>query len=125
MSERRKRILVVEPNGDWRDLIAFVLGGCGYEVIIAKADLNVTDQAAAARPDLVLLDIGRDAMRIHAVIRELKINPLTRELPVIAETVRGEEECAREASTAGAEAVLYKPYDLGDLPLILRQNLRT
>jgi CheY-like chemotaxis protein len=124
MTEHRKKILVVEPNGDWRDLVSFVLSGCGYEVIIAKADVNVTDQAAAACPDLILLDLGCDAMRGHAVIRELKINPLTRELPVIAETVRGEEQCARDASTAGAEAVLYKPYDLGDLPLILRQNLR-
>jgi CheY-like chemotaxis protein len=122
VAEARIRILVVEPNGDWHDLINFVLAGCGYDIVNAQIDLNVTDQAEASHPDLILLDLGPDDKRSEGILRQLKTNPLTREIPVITETAAGEEERARHAMAAGAEQVLYKPYDLGDLPNIVQKK---
>jgi CheY-like chemotaxis protein len=123
MEGKRQKVMVVEPSGDWRDLITFVLGGCGYDVVNVRA-CNVVAQAATVRPDVILLDLAMTEPDGDPILQRLKTSPLTRAIPIITETVRGEEERGRQAIDGGAAEVLYKPFDLSDLPFALERNLR-
>jgi sigma-B regulation protein RsbU (phosphoserine phosphatase) len=119
---RKKKILVVEDENDWRDLITMVIVRSGYEVIQAATKSEAMNQAAAANPDLILLNLGVPGIGVDNIMSQLKINPSTRDIPVIVETVQVDNPDVRLAVRAGAKEVLCKPFDLGDLPGILRNH---
>jgi len=119
---RKKKILVVEDENDWRDLLTMVIGRSGYEVIQATTGSEAMVQAAAANPDLILLNLGVPGIAADNIMSQLKLNPSTRDIPVIVETVQVDNPNVRLAVRAGAKEVLCKPFDLGDLPGILRNH---
>lgn len=119
-----KKILIVESKDEWRDLLALVARRSGYEVIEASTGEKAIDQAMAVNPDLILLDLGLPKMGGIEVIQQLKTDLVAKNIPVIVETFYGDNVYhVRDAIKAGAKEVLYKPFDLSDLPSILRQNL--
>lgn len=118
-----KKILIVENGDDWRRLLAFVIQHSGFEVIEATTGPKAIDQAMAANPDLILLDLSLPEMSGIEVIKQLRMDLVTKNIPVVIETAYGDETSVRQAIKAGAREVLYKPFDLSDLPSIVRQNL--
>lgn len=85
------RILVVDDEPDFLKFIDEVLKQEGYVVTTAETGPDALTQAAASRPDLILLDWnlpGKDGLE---VCRLLKEDPATRGIPVIMLTVRGRE----------------------------------
>ena len=118
----KKKILLVEEEDDWRDLLTMVIARSGYEVIQAATGSEGMIQATAANPDLILLNLGVPGIRADNIMSQLKINPSTRDIPVIVETVQVDNPDVRLAVRAGAKEVLCKPFDLGDLPGILRNH---
>ena len=118
----KKKILLVEEEDDWRDLLTMVIARSGYEVIQATTGSEAMIQAAAANPDLILLNLGVPGIGADNIMSQLKINPSTRDIPVIVETVQADNPDVRLAVRAGAKEVLCKPFDLGDLPGILRNH---
>jgi DNA-binding response OmpR family regulator len=120
---RKKRILVVEDENDWRDLLTMVIDRSGYEVIQAATGSEAMLQAAAANPDLILLNLGVPGTGADNIVSQLKLNPSTRHIPVIVQTDQVNNVDVRLAVRAGAKEVLCKPFDLGDLPGILRNHL--
>jgi CheY-like chemotaxis protein len=120
-----KKILIVEDAGDWRELLRQVIGRSGYEVLEVDSGQEAIDQAAAVHPDLILLDLGLPAMNADQIIRNLRTNFSTKDIPVIAQTMFDDYTGARLAIEAGAKEVLYRPFDLSELPTILRRHLPT
>ena len=118
-----KRILIVEDGGDWRELLTRVIDRSGYQVIETSSGLEAIDQAKALHPDLILLDSGTPGMRVDQVIRELRMDLSTKDIPVIVQTAFDDHNGARYATESGAKDVLYKPFDLSELPAILRKHL--
>jgi len=119
---RQKTVLVVEDENDWCDLLTMVIGRSGYEVIQATTGSEAMIQAAAANPDLILLNLGVPGIDAANIMSQLKLNPSTRDIPVIVETEQVNNLDVRLAVRAGAKEVLCKPFDLGDLPGILRNH---
>jgi two-component system, OmpR family, KDP operon response regulator KdpE len=119
---RNRKILVVDDKDDWCDLLMMVIRRAGYEVIQAATSSEAMIQAAGAKPDLILLNLGVPGMDTDNIMSQLKINPSTRDIPVIVETVQADNPNVRRAVSAGAKEVLCKPFDLGDLPGILRNH---
>jgi response regulator RpfG family c-di-GMP phosphodiesterase len=85
-----------------------------FEVVdVALAEAANADEAARALelslPDVVVLDVGMPGVDGLAFCRRLKADPSTREVPVVLLT--GADEATREAAqTAGAEALIRKPF---------------
>ena len=119
-----KKVLIVEDEGDWRELLRRVISRSGYEVIEVNSGVKAIDQAMAVHPDLILLDLGLPGrMSADQIIGELKMNSSTNDIPVIVQTTDNDQTRLRHAMEAGAKQVLVKPFDLSELPAILRKHL--
>jgi two-component system cell cycle response regulator DivK len=104
-----KRILVVEDNPRNLKLVRVLLEGEGYEVLETGHGERVVHLARSWRPDLILMDIQLPGMDGLAATRELKADPATRDIPIIAMTalaMKGDRERALEA---GCDAYIRKP----------------
>ena len=111
----KKKILLVEEEDDWRDLLTMVIARSGYEVIQAATGSEAMIQATAANPDLILLNLGVPGIRADNIMSQLKINPSTRDIPVIVETVQVDNPDVRLAVRAGAKEVLCCDRDAAGL----------
>ena len=66
------RVLVVEDNVDAADSLSLLLRLYGHEVQVARSGPTALEMASAARPDVVLLDIGLPGMDGYEVAKRLR-----------------------------------------------------
>jgi CheY-like chemotaxis protein len=108
---RGSLILVVEDNEANQLLARAVLELEGYRVEVAGSAAEALDLIRACAPDLVLMDIqlpGKDGL---SLTRDLKADPTTNDIPVVALTAHamtGDREMALKAGCAG---YISKPID--------------
>lgn len=106
-----KRILLIEDNAVNRRLAQFLLKSKGYEVWEVTSALEAFDSLKEKRPDLILMDIQLPGMDGLTATRQLKADPSTRDIPVLAVTsyaMKGDEAKAFEAGCSG---YVTKPID--------------
>ncbi|HKI37080.1 MAG TPA: response regulator [Gemmataceae bacterium] len=118
----RRRVLVVDDNTDAAHSLAMLLGMMGYETSTANDGPAALREAAAARPDVVLLDIGMPGMSGYEVARELRRTPGLSAALLVAMTGWGQEEDRRRSLEAGFDRHLVKPVDLAALEQILAEE---
>ena len=118
------KILVVEDEAPVREMICFVLRQNGYETIDA-ADADVArEQLAITSPDLILMDWMLPGISGVELTREVKQNSLTRDIPVIMLTARGEEDDKVRGLECGAEDYVTKPFSPRELTARIKVILR-
>src|SRR5438874_3314220 len=81
-------VLVIEDEKEIRDLVRYNLEKAGYRVTAAGDGEEGMRQAFAARPDVLVLDLMLPGVNGLEVLREVRSEPLTRELPVLVLTAR-------------------------------------
>jgi CheY-like chemotaxis protein len=121
MANRKETVLVVQQKTDWRDLLIHVIERCGYGVIAVDNPEGIIESATHGL-DIILLDLELVKEQAEMLIPQLQNCPSTQQIPIICEIRYGNDSLARRAIQAGAKEILYKPFDLSDLPSILRQN---
>lgn len=105
-------ILVVEDNAVNRDVIGRRLERKGYTVRFAIDGPSGIDAAAEVKPDLILMDIGLGEMDGCEATRQIKANPETAAIPIIALTASAFETDRKRALEAGCSDFDTKPVDL-------------
>lgn len=105
----QKRILLIDDDPDNRDLIRFVLKKAGYEVLETYNGVIGIELAHKEMPDMVLLDLAMPEMDGWEVARRLKTDPDTKQIKIVALTVRTLAEDRRQAIEAGVDGYLTKP----------------
>jgi two-component system cell cycle response regulator DivK len=118
-----KKILIIEDNADWRELLMIFLRKLGYDVIAAETGEDGVAQAFAMRPDLVLMDLGLPRMSGDQATAQLKANPTTKDVPVIVQTAFGMGISAKRAMEAGALEILHKPITMTEIENVLCKYL--
>lgn len=106
-----RRILIVDDNPTNLRLAASVLELEGMQVDQAVDASEALARLAHELPDLILMDIALPGMDGLTLTRQLKADPRTRGVPVVALTafaMKGDEEKARDA---GCDGYLTKPID--------------
>lgn len=83
-----------------------------YRVKLASSGSKALQLAAAAPPDIVLLDIMMPEMDGYEVCRQLKSDPATSQVPVIFLTAKSETEDEERGFAAGAVDFIHKPISL-------------
>jgi len=122
MTERL--ILVVEDERPIRELISLALTRGGFAVAEA-GDVPEAQQAIAAQPpDLVLLDWMLPNISGIEFARTLRRDELTRDLPIIMLTARGEEEDRIGGLDAGCDDYIAKPFSPRELVARIRAVFR-
>jgi CheY-like chemotaxis protein len=107
----RARILIAEDNRINLVLVEYLLTTAGHETRAAGDGVEALRLARQWRPDLVLCDLQMPELDGYAVLRELRADPLLREVPVIALTAFSRESDRANVITAGFDAYLSKPID--------------
>ena len=105
------KILVIEDDATFLDLVRVHLSGEGHEVIMAEDAAIGLRAVIADRPDLVVLDIFVPYLDGFEVLAALQSDPATRGIPVIVLTGHGDDETFARARQLGAAAFLTKPVE--------------
>lgn len=89
------------------------------QVVEAADGAEGLAKAKSVRPDLVLADINMPVLDGFGLLKGLKSDPDTRDIPVVMVTVEGEDWVSREAISLGAAGLLAKPFTLESFMEIL------
>jgi len=114
-------LLLVDDEVQIRRLLRITLEGGGYRVAEAETGASGLTEAAALRPDLVILDLGLPDLPGPEVLRRLRE---WSQVPVLILSVRGGEGDKIGALDAGADDYLTKPFGGGELLARVRVMLR-
>jgi len=104
-------VLVVEDNPLNRELVVDLLEGAGYTVLQADEGVGLLERVRAGQPGLILLDLQLPGLDGVTLARQLKGDPATREIPVVAMTAYARLEDQERALEAGCDGYLRKPLD--------------
>ena len=87
-AQMTRKILLVEDNRDTVDMLQMMLEYMGYYCIAATNGKQGLIIAASQLPDLILLDITLPDMDGFAAARQIRQNPKTHSIPILATTGR-------------------------------------
>ena len=104
-----KRILIVEDNELNMRLLNDVLEAHGYEIVKTGSGLEAIELARSLHPDLILMDIQLPDISGLEVSRQLKEDPRTRPIPLVAVTAFAMAGDERKTLDAGCDAYVAKP----------------
>lgn len=108
----RETILVIEDNFDNLELVRFVLNQAGYSVQSATDGRTGLALARQVLPDLVLLDLTLPEMDGWQVASELKGDPATAGVCIVALTAHTLPGDRKRALDSGCDGYISKPLDL-------------
>lgn len=120
------KILLVDDETEFAEMVAFRLAKAGYEVVTAADGEEGLEKARLAPPDLILLDIWMPKKDGYQVIKELKQVPETARIPVVFLTASTLPQTLQKMKEAGAADFILKPFDppelMGKVKTILEQK---
>lgn len=108
-----KTILICDDDEGILDMLELVLEETGYRIIPVQNSLHIYDEIEKQHPDLILLDLWMPVLSGDQILKNLRQNPETKDLPVII--ISASREGERIANDAGASCFLAKPFDLDTL----------
>ncbi|MBI4626291.1 MAG: response regulator, partial [Verrucomicrobia bacterium] len=114
-------VLVVDDDEASRQLLCGVLATENYTVLLAEDGTQALQIAARTPPDVVVLDVLMPGLDGFEVCRQLRANPVLRQVPIILLTALEGRGSRLRGLAAGADEFLNKPVD----PIELRTRVRT
>lgn len=119
----KRRIIIVDDDHDYAELLARMLQARGHDTRIALDALDATLMAADFRPELAIIDLGLPGMDGLELATWLCVHPKLKQTVFIAITGNPAVTLARPKGDAGFHAYLTKPIDIDSL-LELSEQLR-
>lgn len=123
MGEQKSSILIVDDEKSNLDVLNHVLRS-HYTVYVAKSGAAALKRAEADKPDLILLDVIMPDISGFDVIRQLKSDPGTRDIPVIFITGLTSIEDEEKGLSLGAVDFIAKPFHHPLVMARVRNHLR-
>jgi len=117
------RILIVDDERDFIELVRYRLAGLGCEFIVAGDGVQALSQARQFKPDLILLDILLPDLDGLSVCEILRRQPSTKKTPIIFMSALTSEVTRRTVATQ-ADDFFAKPLDLEKLQLRIAELLQ-
>ena len=117
------RILLVDDENDFIELLQYKLAGHGYDLIVANDGVQALSQARQFKPDLILLDILLPDLDGLSVCEILRRQPSTKKIPIIFMSALT-SEVTRRTVAMQADDFFTKPLDLEKLQLRITELLQ-
>lgn len=105
----KPRILIIDDNASFRELLRIMLANEGYAVEVAEDAVEGGKAMLTAQPDLVICDIDMPFMDGLELLSALRTDPNTASLKVILLSGRKDIETLTKAEQFGALDYLIKP----------------
>ncbi len=112
MAEAQKRILVVDDEPEFSDLVTMRLEVNGFDVIVAEDGEKGLEIAKREKPDLIILDLMMPKITGFEVCRMLKFDDAYKHIPIIILSALDQQREREKAIQNGADAYFIKPFDL-------------
>ena len=119
----RARILWAEDNADMREYVARLLAS-EFDVVPASDGQMALERALADPPDLVLSDVMMPRLDGFGLLRAIRADERTRQIPVILLSARAGEDSAVGGLDAGADDYLMKPFTARELLARVRASVQ-
>ena len=120
----QKRILIVEDEPAIRDMVAYALRKGEFEPVTAGDGREAQAAIAERVPDLILLDWMLPGSSGLELARRWRRESLTRDVPIIMLTARGEENDRVGGLEAGVDDYVVKPFSARELLARIRAVMR-
>ena len=119
-----KRVLVVEDEAPIREMLCFMLEQRGFEPVEAADFSEAVALVKEPYPELILLDWMIPCGSGIQVIKLMKQEELTRNIPIVMLTARGEEEDKVRGLEVGADDYITKPFSPKELTARIKAVMR-
>ena len=117
-------IWCVDDDNTIRDIEVYTLTQTGFEAKGFADGISMLEAFKTEKPELIVLDImlpGKDGVEI---LKEIRINPETRKIPVIMATAKGTEMDKIQGLDTGADDYLVKPFGVMEMVSRIKAVLR-
>lgn len=113
------KVLIVEDNEDYRELVSLFLQMKGFTVSIAKDGLEAVDLSQAEHPNIILMDLNLPVLDGWEATRIISQHLATKHIPIIAVSANCSNTYNKDIIKAGAVGCIQKPVDIESLPDII------
>ena len=120
----RPTVLLVEDEPAQREVLVYNLEAKCFDVIAADNGEDALLLVEENQPDLIILDWMIPQLSGLEVCRRLKLNPKTRQIPVIMLSARAEEEDRVRGLETGADDYVVKPYSVVEFTARVKAHFR-
>jgi CheY-like chemotaxis protein len=110
-TSRPQRVLLVDDSADIREMWRMWLTFWGFLVEEAANGAEAVEKARRDRPDLILMDLWMPVLDGLQATQQIKADPRTAEVPILAVSAQVFSPAAEDAIAAGCETFLAKPVD--------------
>jgi two-component system, OmpR family, alkaline phosphatase synthesis response regulator PhoP len=116
-----RHILAVDDERNIRRLVEVTLLRAGYRVSHAEDGVEALEKIDAERPDLVVLDVMMPRLDGFEVLKRLRENPKTADLPVVMLTAKAQDADIFRGWQSGADMYLTKPFNPMELLIYVKK----
>jgi DNA-binding response OmpR family regulator len=106
----KETILIIEDQAGFRRIYQDVLEGDGYKVLLAEDGENGWQLAKSEKPELILLDLVLPKLHGLEVLKNVRADAETKDIPVIILSVLGEKKDIQKGLESGANDYAIKGY---------------
>ncbi len=118
-----KHVLLIEDEPNISEAIRFILTRDGFRVSCHGQGGDALDVVRAKQPDALILDAMLPGCTGYDILRALRAEPATADLPVLMLTARGQGRDRELATAAGASGFMAKPFSNADVLASVRAML--
>ena len=109
------KLLIIEDAPDLRELLSFTLSREGYDVMEAETAETALQMLDSKLPDLAIVDWMLPGMDGIELVKRLRRDDVTEDLPIIMLTARGEEPDKLKSFDVGIDDYITKPFSPREL----------
>ncbi|MDG5786030.1 response regulator transcription factor [Evansella sp. AB-P1] len=117
----KEKILIVEDDGDIRELTSLYLNNKGYEVLTSGDGYDALNKLNNENPQLVILDILLPGMQGYEICEKIRLNS---DVPILFLSCKRDSADKVKGLEVGADDYITKPFDLAELEARVKANLR-
>lgn len=119
-------VLIGEDEPDNQVILQTVVESLvGVRAAVAGDGLSVLASVSRERPKMILLDLMMPGLDGFQVTRQLKGDPSTASIPIVAVSAMARPDDREAALAAGCDEFVRKPFELDDLEAVIRTYLES
>lgn len=107
----RKTVLAIDDSLTIRELVCFVLGNAGYDVVLAEDGMDGLDQLSRCAPDVIITDVNMPRLDGLSFIEKARATEKGRGMPILVLTTESDPAQKARAKAAGATGWIVKPFN--------------